>query len=289
MTELSRLTSALSFGRKQASDDGKARVVAALDRAVSVVPLSAIQSRSEDTRPARASHVLALAESIAAIGLITPPAVDGSLRLVAGLHRVTACQLLATAIADRPAFLEALDGSDKLDPTEVRLRLKALPAPGALSSMLKAGKVPVAVLDLNASKDPSGALAAEAAENTARRSYTKAEVADLVKRLKAAGYRESAGGRPRAGEKNLRPALALVLGVSGRHATRLVAQRKPGHVSTFPKKRKYPTQALQRAAKRLEGALEAYMKAAEAASEQKDWPILSPSAVERVRTALHLL
>ena len=104
--------------------------------------------------------------------------------------------------------------------------MAVLPAPKNLEGPLAAGKVPCRVLvDLDAERDPAAALAAEAAENTARKDYTPAEVQALAQRLRAAGYRET-GGRPRRGEKALRPALEMVMGVA-KNTTRRMLEGMP--------------------------------------------------------------
>jgi hypothetical protein len=168
----------LQAGHVQAATDRKLAGAAEAGRAVALLTLDAIHPRADDTRPARADHVLALAESVAAVGLLQPPAVDKEHRLIAGLNRLEACKLLLTAPAGRGAVLEALDGAGKLDPKETKDRLNALPEPAKLPEPLKSGKLPVRVLtELDAQADPDAALAAEAAENTARKSYTPAEVA----------------------------------------------------------------------------------------------------------------
>ena len=60
------------------------------------LPLSSIRQRpSGDTRPLNAGHVIDLAESIAAVGLVEPLAVDNGTRLLAGAHRLAALNLLA--------------------------------------------------------------------------------------------------------------------------------------------------------------------------------------------------
>jgi ParB family chromosome partitioning protein len=195
-------------GAGQAKTDRQLAEETHRGRAVTLLSLDAIRGRERDTRPARAESVLSLAESICAVGLLQPPAVDKLHRIVAGLNRVTACRLLLTHPNARRTFLSGLEGFND----EMAGRIDSLPALDALPEPLAGGKVPVRVmLDLDAHQDPEGALAAEAAENVARRQYTPAEVKALAKRLRDAGYRESTG-RPKKGEKALRPALELVLG-----------------------------------------------------------------------------
>jgi len=232
------LLAGMAAGHEQAKVD---RAVAAdLDRAktMALVDLDAIRDRpAGDSRHARAEHVLELAESIAAVGLLQPPALDMNRALVAGLHRREALRLLLTPPAARADLLARYQQVEHLDPEETAERLLALPKPQDLPEPLKAGKIPCRVLvDLDAAKDPEAALAAEAAENTARKQYTPTEVEALATRLRAAGYRER-GGRPRRGEKALRPALELVLGVSASTARRLLGKKdlpaKGGHVAMF--------------------------------------------------------
>jgi ParB family transcriptional regulator, chromosome partitioning protein len=151
----------------------------------STLPLNQITDRSGgDTRPLNPSHVEALAESIAAVGLIQPIAVDSQGRLLAGGHR-------------RAAIVQ-------LQSTN----------PIAFSQWFGAG-VPVHRFDFDASQDEARALAIEASENEKRRDYTPGEVRELADRLVAAGYRRIEG-RPKKGEKALAPTLAVIVGKSQR-------------------------------------------------------------------------
>jgi ParB family chromosome partitioning protein len=208
-------------GLQQAQQDKQRAVEAARARTITLLPIETIKMREQDTRPARAGQVLAIAESIAAVGLLQPPAVDKAHRIVAGLNRLHACKLLLTPPAGRVAYLQALDEYD----AENEQRIHDLPALNQLPEPLVAAKVPVRVLvDLDAHLDPAAALAAEAAENTARRQYTPKEARELAQRLREAGYRESTG-RPKAGEKALRPALEMVLGQSASTIRRMLGKK----------------------------------------------------------------
>ena len=232
------LLAGIAYGKEQAKADRRLAAVAKLEKVLELVAVEDIRPRpGGDTRPARAEHVLELAETIAAVGLLQPLALDSMRRLLAGLHRLEAVRLLLLEKDKRLAYLQAMEGGDKLDPEETAEALAALPAPADLEDPLRAGKVPCLVkVDLDAERDPDAALAAEAAENTARRAYTPAEVQALAERLRRAGYRES-GGRPHKGEKVLRPALEMVLGVSKNTARRLLGRMPAGgkgaQVGTF--------------------------------------------------------
>lgn len=146
----------------------------------SLLPLDAIQDRPQDTRPLNPKHVAALAESIVAVGLIEPLAVDQDGVLLAGGHRLAAIRSLAE--------------SDTQD-----------------YSRLFAAGVPVHRLPFKASEEPARALEVEVAENEKRRDYTPAEVRELADRLRQAGYTDRPG-RPKAGEKAIGPALELIIG-----------------------------------------------------------------------------
>jgi len=224
----------IDAGHAQALIDRRLAADAARGRAVALLDLDAIRNREADTRPPRAAHVLSLAESIAAVGLVQPLAVDYRHILVAGLHRLVALRLLAAdGIEARALRLAELEGAPRMDMAETRARLLALPELASLPEPLASRLVPCRVLDMDAEADPEGALAAEAAENTARKNYTPTEVAAVADRLRMAGFRDSPG-RPRAGERALRPALALVLGLDLATIRRHLNQPKPAQVCGFP-------------------------------------------------------
>ena len=174
--------------------------------------LTAIHPRpGGDSRALNAVHLLNLAESIAAVGLVEPPTVDAVGHLLAGAHRVAALRLLA--LSDQEQRLRSWLELAQLDPSQLTAkqqieieRLNGL-------SPLETEEIPVMILPFNAAEDPARALAIETSENTQRRSYSKSEILTLVERLRTAGFVEREG-RPRAGEKALRPALSVVLGKS---------------------------------------------------------------------------
>lgn len=151
----------------------------------SLLSLDSIKPRPHgDTRPTNPAHVDALAQSVEAVGLIQPIAVDREGFLIAGGHRLAALRSLQQSNSQR--FTELFpDG------------------------------VPVFRIDISAKDAPSEAIALEAAENEQRRDYTPSEVRELADRLVAAGYRYGEG-KPRKGEKALIPALSVIVGKSHR-------------------------------------------------------------------------
>jgi hypothetical protein len=147
------------------------------------MPLDAIKARPDgDTRHINGDHVLALADSMEALGLLEPLVVDNAGHLLAGGHRLEAVRLL-----------------DKAG---------------------KWGKpVPVRIIDFDAVADKERAFAIEVAENEQRRDYTVTEVRHLADRLQGAGYLAE-GGRPGRGKKALMPALETIVGKSARQIRR---------------------------------------------------------------------
>ena len=212
-------------GAGQAKTDRKMAEEADRGRMALILPNTQIRDRAIDTRPVNAVEVLMMAESIVAVGLLGPPCVDRNHVLIAGAHRVAAARLLLASPDDRLAHLAGVEGFDELEMGE---RIDALPPLDQLPEQIAGGRMPVLVrTDLDAVADPAGALAAEAAENTARKQYTPAQVRTLAGRLVQAGFRESVG-RPKKGEKALRPALEKILGVNGRQVRRLLGQELEG-------------------------------------------------------------
>jgi ParB family transcriptional regulator, chromosome partitioning protein len=144
-----------------------------------------------DTRSLNLHHIEALAESIAALGLIQPIAVDNKGHLLAGGHRRAAIKYLK---------------EQNLDDYQEYF----------------ANGIPIHRYDFDAEADPDLALAIEAAENEKRRDYTPTEVRDLALRLRIAGFHHTRG-RARAGQKSLAPTLAVIVGKSIRTVERYLA------------------------------------------------------------------
>lgn len=168
-------------------------------------PLDAIRDRlSGDTRPLNSTHVDKLMESIATLGLIEPIVVDTQNRLLAGGHR-------------RAAILKLQ--SEK---------------PEIFQQQFPDGKVPIRVMPFDSEESPDLALAVETTENDQRKNYTKAEVLAIAEKLRKAGYRDNTG-RPKKGEKRLKPALMVIFGTSLRTVERYLSEEEktppPGGIS----------------------------------------------------------
>ena len=162
--------------------------------------LTQIIARPLRTRELNPKHVVALAESIAAIGLIHPPAVDRMNRLLAGAHRLAALRWLQEHATRR--FVELFPQG-----------------------------VPIWRMDLNADSDVDLALAVEISENEQRRDYLPAEIRLLADRLKASGFHyASEGGRPKNDHRPLMPALEVIVGKSVRQLRRIL--NPPGSTPT---------------------------------------------------------
>lgn len=175
-----------------------------------------------DTRPLNPQHVEELADSIAAVGLIQPLAVDNEGHLLAGGHRRAALEMLALEQADK------------------------------FAELFPKGLVPTRVFEFSAATEPDRAIAIEAAENEKRRDYTPTEVRALAERLVEAGYR-STKGKPKKGQKALQPALMVIVGKSRATVQRYLAgdnkaaSNKASHeaLSEKDKQEKLEAQALK--------------------------------------------
>ena len=157
-----------------------------------------------DTRPLNPDHVGALVESIKAVGLIQPLAVDNQGRLLAGGHRKAAIEHLL--VYDFDVFKQWFSNG-----------------------------VPVRQYDFDALVDPNRALTIEVSENEKRQDYTPSEVRKLADRLKQAGY-EDLAGRPAKGQKSVVLALSTIIGKSDKTVRRYLLDNQPskgGQMSTF--------------------------------------------------------
>jgi len=156
----------------------------------SLISLDSIAPRiGENTREPDTDHVIALADSIAVLGLIHPIVVDAKNRLVAGGNRQAAIAYLRQTRRDifDEWFLDNL--------------------------------VPVHRMAFDSALDPGLAFQCEVAENEHRKDYTKKEILSIAARLESAGYVKTQG-RPKKGQKPLMPALKIVIGKSIRQIER---------------------------------------------------------------------
>ena len=165
--------------------------------------LDQIQNRAEDTRPLKQEHVQALVESISVLGLIEPLVIDQDGKLLAGGHRKAAISLLRETQPDQyhQHFPENL--------------------------------VPVRIMDFSSEIEPDRAIEIEISENELRRDYSKAEVLAIASRLRNAGYKDTPG-RPKKGEKRLKPALSTIFGKSIRTVERYLSEETPTNGGVFP-------------------------------------------------------
>ncbi len=193
-----------------------------------LLPLAGVKSRAQNTRPLNAAHLVSLAESIAALGLIEPLTVDSHAKLLAGGHRFAALQLLReTDNAKRETkFREFIGGEVKISPAIIE-RVHALYTNeqgepfNPFEQHFPGGMVPVHRMPFDSDQDAARALAVEIAENEKRKDYTPAEVRGFYDRLRDLGYTDREG-RPRTGDRSARALLATVIGKSRRTVARLL-------------------------------------------------------------------
>jgi ParB family chromosome partitioning protein len=177
-----------------------------------------------NTRDLDLIHVIDLAESIEALGLLQPIAIDKDNVLVAGEHRLVACHLLSMENNVRSDYWDEVN-KDSRKPfksekkkEDAKLRVMALDH-DEFKSKYKDLEIPVVVLPFNSEFDKEQALLAETAENEKRQNYTKEEILSLAEKLRESGYIERAG-RPKEGEKSLKTALSVISGKSWRQICR---------------------------------------------------------------------
>ena len=227
------LADSLARGRNPAIADFKAPD----DLVTRQISVERIQSRSgHSVRPTHIPHVVELAETISAIGLLEPLVVDRKNRLLAGEHRRCACLLLLKLrdlgrTEDLAKPLETLFKSWEVNPETFPLsealleRISELDFEGFLKHH-PAGNIPIRILNIDAEENPAAAFSAEVAENDKRRDFSKVEIVGLVRRLEDQGFTREVG-RPSAGSKPLVPALQTIIGKSRAHVHRLLAGEKP--------------------------------------------------------------
>lgn len=172
-----------------------------------ILSLDQIKDRPHgDTRTLNAQHVQELLESIAAVGLIQPLAVDATGHLLAGGHRRAAITLLSQ-LASGETDTEAEQSQDYYAEAWTQHFSKG---------------IPVHRFGFDSTAEADRAIAIEAAENEKRRDYTPDEVRELADRLVNAGYKETSG-RPKKGERALTPALMTIVGKSKRTIRKYLA------------------------------------------------------------------
>jgi len=210
-------------------DDARSRVAEARD---SRRPPHKIKPRAQgNTRELDPLHVVDLAQSIEALGLLQPIAIDIKDHLVAGEHRLFACQLLSTEDPEARVKLwesiqlvssKRLKSPQKLE--EAKKRILALNYAN-FKDRYHDLEVQVVVLPFDSEQSHEQAILSETAENEKRQDYTKDEILSLAKKLRKAGYIERPG-RPRSGEKSIKTALTVISGKSWRQICRDLEEDK---------------------------------------------------------------
>ena len=145
------------------------------------IPIDQIGDRpAGDTRPLNPEQIDSLVDSISAVGLIAPLAVDCRNRLLAGGHRRAALRALQEQ--NQPHYNDLFPGG-----------------------------VPCRKFSFDSEAEPEKALQVEISENEKRRNYTREEIRAVAERLKQQGYSQDRG---RGNKQPLHPALQVAFGVS---------------------------------------------------------------------------
>lgn len=192
------------------------------------LPLERIRVRDDAVRPVHVAHALDLALSIAAVGLIHFPVVNAADELLAGGQRRAAIELLQSfkAMPDveirrvyethAPPVAGGADEPSSLTDEQVTLLREGFDRHFARG-------VPVHRIDTGALPVAAQALTIESIENEKRLDFSKADLAVIVEKLRAAGFRDKAG-RPRVGERTLASELEAITGKSRRTVFRLLEE-----------------------------------------------------------------
>ncbi len=200
----------------------------------SAMSIDSIVAREEDLRVLREDHVRRLAASIAMAGLISPPAVDVTGRLLAGEHRRAALLLLQQVSDNLPlaqtVWMKELagDGEQHLDEDDIVRITETWKREGFDRG------IPVRRMNFAVANDADRAMAVEIIENTQRLDFTRDEVVAVYEKLKKSGYKNTAG-RPKKGEKALMPALSVIFGRHVRTLRHVINDAKPEKTSSTPK------------------------------------------------------
>ena len=218
------------------------------------IELSMIGPRvNGDTRPLNVAHVFKLAHSIESCGLIASIAVDRDYHLIAGGHRLMALRLLNPET--RSAAIQQLiyqershrgtAGADKSLRLIDELR-ESLPS----TTQFDFEHVPVNVYELSSAEYPDHTFSIEVAENTLREDYSPQEVYELYQVLLAKGFSDPIG-RPRKGEKPVKPAIASIIGKSLRTVHRKLEQAQAEAKKTTNEKLRDQALKVIKSAKKL--------------------------------------
>ena len=146
--------------------------------------------------------------------------------LLAGGHRLMALRVLNPST--REAAIQALisqerarAGSEGADRTRELIYelLEGIP----LTSEVDFSQIPVRPFDFSSHQDHDRALEVEIAETAVRKDFSPQEIMSLYQCLLAKGYCDPVG-RPRRGERAVKPIIASLLGISVRTVRRKLKQ-----------------------------------------------------------------
>lgn len=164
------------------------------DTPTSTRALAALLPHPSPSRSLDPKHVVALAHSLAALGLIHPLVIDIDNVLVAGSHRYAALTLIASPPADRLACLWELCKLPTPVPAKLRDELlEGLKEVAVNPESIDFDRLPVRILPLSHKDNPEAVWQAEVAENERRRDYSRDEIRGLAERLRAQGYKFGKG------------------------------------------------------------------------------------------------
>ena len=202
---------------------------------VNEIALESIELRPDgDTRMINFDHVFEIALSIHEVGLIEPIVVDRHHSLIAGAHRLWALKLLNMQTRGQTInrfkamarHMGGLDGYKKIH-RKLDENIQRLP----LEVTYNFERVPVRVYDFDVQENIDQALQIEISENAQRRDYTSEEVLSLYHLLITKGFTDSRG-RPKQGQRPVKPMIATIIGQSVRTVKRKLDQSMAEQTAT---------------------------------------------------------
>lgn len=237
-----------------------------------------IKNREKDIRPLHVAHVVDLAMSFVAVGMLHFPIVDQHNVLLAGGHRKEAVALLK-AMRDAPLeqIRETFDRNPVDDPLSDSDVAKIQ---GAYDRHFKNGLI-VHVFDTTGLDEVSIRREVEFIENDHRKDFTKEEIKQYVVDLEAAGYKRTEG-RPKPGQRVLSVELARIIGKSRATVFRVLKEMKN------PKKteREGPSQSSLDIEKKASAHLETKVRVRESPSNREEGAIIIHYSSFKQRSAL---
>jgi hypothetical protein len=219
---------------------------------VKFIDVDAIRNREKDVRALNAPHVIDLALSFVAVGMLHFPIIDQHDVLLAGGHRKEAVALLK-AIRGAPLDQIRLQLQEHLDPEDPLSDDELGKIRDCYDKRFARGVV-VHVFNTSGLDDESVRRQVEFIENDHRRDFTKEEIKNYISELESAGYKRTEG-RPKSGQRLLSVELGRVIGKSRATVFRILKELKEPRGEQAARPSPSSVELARKASAQLEAAL----------------------------------